>query len=376
MARPVFKLLYPFEVPVLLYALVVFLIDRTHGLAIQWAGAFDPTYDLILLKEAGRYSLIAALGVYGVRRLRGTERDVILDDLRSAVGRFVGPWRDWRRWVELLRAILAIKVTLMLFSNLKQQIPFLNPVLYDDQLWVVDRVLHLGVSPTHASLAVLSPDWLTLPIDWVYALWYTIKIPFLVYFLFFAPTRRAWQFMTCYLLLWMIGGGIAAWLPSWGPCYTNPELFQGLDTPVASMLQARLWTGYQAALADPTGHAIKLYEGIAAFPSLHVGFAALFAASAWRWRRLRWVLIGFTALIQIGSVHLGWHYAVDGYFAIALVAVLWNGVGWLLPDEPWPDEAAPAEGDPSSAPAEGDPPPAPAEGDLPPAPAEGDAPLP
>lgn len=33
---------------------------------------------------------------------------------------------------------------------------------------------------------------------------------------------------------------------------------------------------------------------------------------------------------MIGSVHLGWHYAIDGYVSILAVIVIWKAVGWTL----------------------------------------------
>jgi hypothetical protein len=43
---------------------------------------------------------------------------------------------------------------------------------------------------------------------------------------------------------------------------------------------------------------------------------------------------GFFGVIFFGSIHLGWHYAVDGYISIISVWALWRLTGW------WLDEAA------------------------------------
>src|SRR3546814_14370489 len=39
---------------------------------------------------------------------------------------------------------------------------------------------------------------------------------------------------------------------------------------------------------------------------------------------------GFAALIYVGSIHLGWHYAVDGLAAAAATLAIWHGVDWYL----------------------------------------------
>ena len=52
--------------------------------------------------------------------------------------------------------------------------------------------------------------------------------------------------------------------------------------------------------------------------------AGLFALAAWRLNRIAGILASiFAGVIFIGSVHLGWHYAVDGYVGFALALAVW-----------------------------------------------------
>ena len=63
-------------------------------------------------------------------------------------------------------------------------------------------------------------------------------------------------------------------------------------------------------------------------PSVHCALAALFALGAFRLNRIAG--LGFAAyacLIWLGSIHLGWHYAVDGLVAAALTLGLWRVAG-------------------------------------------------
>ena len=65
--------------------------------------------------------------------------------------------------------------------------------------------------------------------------------------------------------------------------------------------------------------------GISAMPSMHVATSVLiafYAATHARWAG--WFCWIFAALIMIGSVHLGWHYAVDGYFGAAIAWMAWT----------------------------------------------------
>jgi hypothetical protein len=59
-------------------------------------------------------------------------------------------------------------------------------------------------------------------------------------------------------------------------------------------------------------------------PSMHVGVAVLLAIFGWKRHRL--LGLGFSAfalVIFLGSIHLGFHYAVDGYVAAIMVVVIW-----------------------------------------------------
>jgi divalent metal cation (Fe/Co/Zn/Cd) transporter len=38
----------------------------------------------------------------------------------------------------------------------------------------------------------------------------------------------------------------------------------------------------------------------------------------------------FAAIILLGSVHLGWHYALDSYAAIIGAWLVWVGFGWTI----------------------------------------------
>ena len=88
--------------------------------------------------------------------------------------------------------------------------------------------------------------------------------------------------------------------------------------------QKMLWEAYE-------NNEINLGGGISAMPSLHVATSFLFALVGWRYHRMLGVALSvFALIIMIGSVHLAWHYAIDGYFSIIFTAVIWHIVGYFL----------------------------------------------
>jgi hypothetical protein len=42
---------------------------------------------------------------------------------------------------------------------------------------------------------------------------------------------------------------------------------------------------------------------------------------------LGYALAAYSAMILLGSIHLGWHYAADDLFAIASAAIIWGFAG-------------------------------------------------
>jgi membrane-associated phospholipid phosphatase len=83
-------------------------------------------------------------------------------------------------------------------------------------------------------------------------------------------------------------------------------------------LQQTLWADYVSS-GDMLG------GGVSAFPSMHVAMAITIALAASRLHRWLGALLWlFAFFIQIGSVHLGWHYAVDGYASTLLALLFWK----------------------------------------------------
>jgi len=59
-------------------------------------------------------------------------------------------------------------------------------------------------------------------------------------------------------------------------------------------------------------------------PSMHVSVATLLALLYLNLNKFfGTIMIIYALLIQIGSVHLGWHYAVDGYISSTVTIILW-----------------------------------------------------
>ncbi len=231
----------------------------------------------------------------------------------------------------------------MVFFNkamieLKPAIPAINPFSWDQTFMAWDRMLHLGTDPWVILQPLLGYDSVTFAINMAYNFWFVALFSAWFWFGFQrqAGELRA-RFFLSYMLAWWIGGGLLAVLfSSAGPVYydelgLSPNPYTGLfaylndaDTRIPLWFldtQQMLWDGYIGKIPA---------LGISAMPSMHNASAVLFAlAFAQVSKPLGRFFAVYAVVILVGSVHLGWHYAVDGYAGILIAAFSWWAAGHL-----------------------------------------------
>ena len=251
------------------------------------------------------------------------------------------------RFLTLRRVCMALPVMLILplfgatFTNLKVLIPAIAPFSWDPTFADWDRLLHGGYHPWQILQPLFGYPYVTSLLNAVYHLWFFLAYGVVCWQI--ATTDRPrlrMQYLLTFVLVWAVVGNIMAMLlSSAGPVYFGRVT--GLPDPYAPLMS---YLHQADAIATvPALHVQemlwKLYEsqglavggGISAMPSLHVAIAVSFVLLA---RTIdRRLAVGFTVfavLIFLGSIHLGWHYAVDGYVSAIATWVIWRGVGWLL----------------------------------------------
>lgn len=253
-----------------------------------------------------------------------------LDDMRAI---FLDPDRIITGMIALL-ALPAFSMAAMYFKSV---IPLLSPFSWDQALAAADRALHGGVDPYRLLLPLTGTPGATALINLAYHGWF-----FLMYFfLFLACFARGdggagRTFMVGYVLIWLLGGNLMATLfSSAGPVYFE-RLGLGADfaplmnrletldavTPIWALnVQEIVWERYRA------GNNI----GISAMPSMHLATSTLMALYALRRSRIAGgLMIAFVGIILAGSVHLGWHYALDSYAGILVALACWKAACWLI----------------------------------------------
>lgn len=229
-------------------------------------------------------------------------------------------------------------LALIFFARIKTLVPLILTFSWDVQFMELDRLLHFGIDPYIFLHGVLGWNLSLTFFTGMYNVWLIV-----IYFALFAScflrpgSAVRMQFLISFLLVWALGGNLLAIIfSSAGPPYY--ALLGHGDTykPLMDMLEAHAATGAltvvdtQRLLWDFYSRP-DTFNVISAFPSMHVASSTLVAIFAFRLSRWAgYALAGFAIIILIGSVLLGWHYAVDSYAGALIALVIWKGVGWFL----------------------------------------------
>ena len=243
-----------------------------------------------------------------------------------------------------LPVALVIPLFFSMFTSIKGGISKIQPFYADTPLAAIDRAIHGGVDAWRFFQPVLGFGPMTFSLNVLYNLWFAEV--FIVLFCVAFSTRNGRlrsQFLVTFVLTWvLIGNVLAAAFASVGPVFVMPFYGEGTFSPLMDYLQTTNLT-YPVSALDTQNYLLanagldgpRLGSGISAFPSLHVAVATLNAIYLWRFGRLlRWASIAFLAAIQLGSVHLAWHYAVDGYASMLLTPIIWAIAGRLSNAQP------------------------------------------
>lgn len=253
--------------------------------------------------------------------------------------RYFGP-EARRQWLAGLPMLALCVMLIPFFSKMKAAIPLFTEYTWDATFIAWDRAIFFGYDGWQVLQPVLGHPPVTAALAFLYHAWFLLLYLGCLYFAFAridSTTRR--QFFMTYALSWsVIGGGFATLFASVGPCFVGPLLgdpsfdaqmayLRAADAqvPVMTLNVQQMLLDWHQTDADGLG------SGITAMPSMHVAIVALFSIALRRPapRAARWML-GFAAVIWLGSVHLAYHYAVDGLVSAVLVAVLWRASGLLF----------------------------------------------
>ena len=237
-----------------------------------------------------------------------------------------------------LPMFVSLVIFMYVFTMLKANISVLAPFSWDQTFDHWDRVLHFGYRPWELLQPIFGYWPVTFLINFNYNLWFVMMNVFWVYYAFLAkPGEERTRYYLSFMLIWMVGGGLlAVYFSSAGPCFFGDGRLGFSPDPYAPLMDylrganehLPIWAiGTQDMLWDYRMEG-SAFGGVSAMPSMHNATALLFVlASTGRPLWVRRAVVVHFILIFLGSIHLGWHYAVDSYLAWALTLAVWWAMG-------------------------------------------------
>lgn len=273
-----------------------------------------------LFKRMALLALISTVVVVLVEAWNGFRSKVRIERLSEL--------RHAGYWIDAGRIMVSFSLIQTAHLILKTYIPLINPGNFDALLQQVDSILGAGHDPVVGVLSLLSAPswhrWFDILYSNIYflALWAGVVV-----FFAFLRGRSRIAFFNSFFIMWQLGLVLYVLLPSWGPVFVRPELFQEtlMNMPATVAVQRQLFLETSSLVAGQYDVVVRFF-GLAAFPSLHVAVFVLYALWAPKVGKV-WVLwnVVLIPLILLGSMLTGYHYLIDG-----IVGALVAGCAWVI----------------------------------------------
>lgn len=243
-------------------------------------------------------------------------------------------------WLNVFSATLALIVTSTSFTVYKSAVVGSGGYGFDATFIAWDRMFLAGNDAWVLTHSIFDSAAAT---KWLDILYHPTFLPMLIVYLLFItpiglrPLRQTYilSYLAGFIVVGMIGANT---LHSAGPVFDGVLFGDGTTfAPLTDRLQAQLAAGGGPITAYPIRqYLLSLHEsgqvrvgaGISAMPSMHMVFVFLWVFPAWNLNRIFGAIVAaYAALIWVGSVHLGWHYFVDGLVSLILISFVWRVAG-------------------------------------------------
>jgi hypothetical protein len=241
------------------------------------------------------------------------------------------------RMTLVVSGILCFYVTYVSYRNLKSQLPFIEGKdhKFDRELFSLDKAMFLGHEPAIVLHNLLGDGISAEFLSTVY-LWFLPLVPLAlaVWLVWSRNLGFGYWFATSQCVAWTLGTVSYYALPTLGPGFQHPWLYQTIDDTSAgrlmnSLANSRVWAINTSApsLMDIT----SFLSGVAGFASLHVAITLLVALMIQYTTTLRWLKIVFwvnASITAVATLYFGWHYVADDIAGVAIALVSFHVGAW------------------------------------------------
>jgi hypothetical protein len=241
------------------------------------------------------------------------------------------------RIILVVSGILSFYVTYVSYRNLKSQLPFIEGThhKFDRELFSMDKALFLGHEPAIVLHNLLGDGISAEFLSSVY-LWFLPLVPLAlaVWLVWSRNLGFGYWFATSQCIAWTLGTVSYYALPTIGPGFYHPWLYQTIDNTNAGRLMNSLADGRVWAIntSAPTLQPLtNTLSGVAGFASLHIAITLLVALMIQYTTTLRWLKIVFWAnasITVVATLYFGWHYVADDIAGVAIALVSFHAGAW------------------------------------------------
>jgi PAP2 superfamily len=226
--------------------------------------------------------------------------------------------------------LVSFYVTYVSYRNLKSFLPLvLGLDKYDRELHLMDQWLFFGTEPAIAFRAILGDTLMAHFLSTIY-LWFLPLVPLMLigWLIWSQKVSYGYWFVISQVLAWALGTASYYLVPTQGPAFRYPWLYEDLATTGTTELMEALAGSRQRVVWTSIGDAI---QSVAGFASLHCAITLLFALMAQYTIRKAWVhwvvWINF-GLTIIATLYFGWHYVADDLAGIAIALISFRIGAW------------------------------------------------
>ena len=300
--------IYPCEIFLLLTATLCGVLYQIVGIPFRYPATL---YWERMSQGVALYAFALLLSIFVLRAF----------DIQKARSRNLQlSWKEsfqtWRkRYLSLsllasdLRLINMFAVTFVIFIQLKHLTPFLRNAVYDGLFISAERALFSGKLVGELLQNFFGPS--AAPIfSQAYMFFYPFMALVTMYIVLQRNEAIRQRFALAFALTWILGIVFVYLLPTWGPCFSVPEMNSMLPQTEVSKMQAELWMHREYILRKPLApEAVFLISG---FPSIHLAIPLLCTWIFRRGHRIFFLLSVVTAgLTLVTTLYFGWHFFFD-----------------------------------------------------------------
>jgi len=235
------------------------------------------------------------------------------------------------RIILVVSGVVFFYITYVAYRNLKSFLPAIRGAenTYDRDLHLVDRTLMFGHEPAVLLHNILGTSFSAQLLSSVY-LWFLPLVPLALtaWVVWSRKISYGYWFAVSQAIAWTLGTASYYALPTLGPGFEYPWLYQDLSTTASSRLMEALQYGRQDVNYNVIEGAV---QSVAGFASLHCAITMLVALMIQATIKNRvlhvigWVNFGITV---VATIYFGWHYIADDVagIVIALVSYYLGGI--------------------------------------------------